>query len=147
MKGMSYGRIVLGGLLAGLIINLSEFVLNGVVLMDRMEAAMAGMGLEYAAWAMPAYMVMAFLWGIGLVALYAAIRPRFGPGPRTALGAGLAFWVFVSLLPSIAFAAMGFGDGLIAISLVWTVVEMPVAAVAGAWVYREAEEVARVPAL
>lgn len=146
MREMNLRRILLGGLLAGLIINLSEFVLNGVVLMERAEAAMAEMGLQYASWSMPFFVVMAFLYGIGLVALYAAIRPRFGPGPGTALLAGLFFWVFVALFPSLTYAAIGFGQGMIAISVVWTIVELPVAALAGAWVYREGA-LARVPAL
>jgi hypothetical protein len=34
-----------------------------------------------------------FVIGFLLVWLYAAIRPRFGPGPKTAIIAGLAVWV------------------------------------------------------
>ncbi|NIP79705.1 MAG: hypothetical protein GWM90_11010 [Gemmatimonadetes bacterium] len=147
MNGMNYRRILLGGLLAGLVINISEFVLNGIVLMDQAEAMMAAMGLQYTSWAMPAFVIMAFVWGLGLVTLYAAVRPRFGAGPWTALGVGLGFWLFVSVLPSVMFAAMGLGAGMIGISLVWTLVELPLAAEVGAWAYREAEAPARAPAL
>lgn len=33
--------------------------------------------------------------------LYAAIRPRYGPGPSTALRAGVAHWVIGILLPTL----------------------------------------------
>jgi hypothetical protein len=147
MNGMNYRRIILGGLLAGLVLNISEFVLNGVVLMDEAEAMMASLGLEYASWAMPAFVIMAFVWGLGLVGLYAAVRPRFGPGPMTALAVGLAFWLFVSAGPTLMFAAMGVGGSLIGISLAWAFVEMPVAAVVGAWAYKEKEALETAPAL
>ena len=34
--------------------------------------------------------------GIGLIWLYAAIRPRYGPGPRTAAIAGFVMWLITS---------------------------------------------------
>ncbi|MGK7313468.1 MAG: hypothetical protein ACN0LA_14725 [Candidatus Longimicrobiales bacterium M2_2A_002] len=135
---MNYSRILLGGLLAGLVINAGEFVLNGVILMDAMEAELELMDAAFAPWAMPYYVVMAFLWGIAMVWLYAAVRPRFGLGWRTAVVVGLFFWVFVSVLPTFANMAMGTAmEGLVGIGLLWTFVELPAAAVVGAWLYRE----------
>ena len=40
MKGINFGRVILGGLVAGVLINVSEFVLNNVVLKADMEAGM-----------------------------------------------------------------------------------------------------------
>ena len=40
MGRINTGRVVVGGLLAGLLINISEFVLNTVVIAKDMEAAM-----------------------------------------------------------------------------------------------------------
>ncbi|MDX1674290.1 MAG: hypothetical protein R3314_05740 [Longimicrobiales bacterium] len=135
---MNYTRILLGGLLAGVVINLSEFLLNGVVLMDAMEAELELMDAAFAPWAMPFYVVMAFLWGIAMVWLYAAIRPRFGPGWRTAVMVGVFFWVFVTVLPTFANMAMGIAmEGLVGIGLIWTLVELPAAAVVGSWLYQE----------
>jgi len=37
--------------------------------------------------------VISFIIGMLLVWLYAAIRPRFGPGPKTAVYAALVVWV------------------------------------------------------
>lgn len=41
MGRINFGRVVLGGLLAGVLINLSEFILNGIVYAEEMNAAMA----------------------------------------------------------------------------------------------------------
>jgi hypothetical protein len=135
---MNYTRILLGGLLAGVVINASELVLNGVILVDAMETELATLDAGFAPWAMPFYVVTAFLWGIALVWLYAAVRPRFGPGWRTALTVGVFFWVFVSLLPALSNLAIGIRmEGLVGIGLAWSLVELPAAAMVGAWVYKE----------
>jgi len=136
---MNYRRMLLGGLLAGVLICASEFVLNGVVLAAQMEAEMARTGLQYASWSMPAYVVMTFVYGLFLAWFYAAIRPRFGPGPRTAVIAAAGLWLVAYLLPSIGFLAMGIGPaGTFAIALVWGAVELALAALLAAWYYREA---------
>jgi hypothetical protein len=80
-----------------------------------------------------------FLAGIGIVWGYAAIRPRYGPGPRTAAIAGIGAWFFAGFLANLAMMNMGlFPRKLIIIGLVWGLVEYVVAAVAGASVYRGA---------
>ena len=135
---MNYTRIALGGLLAGLVINIGEFILNGIILMEAMETELAAMDAAFAPWAMPFYVAMAFLWGIAMVWLYAAIRPRFGPGWRTAVGVGVFFWVIVSVLPTFSNMAMGIApEGLVGVGLIWALVELPAAAVVGSWLYQE----------
>ena len=41
MGRISLGRVAAGGLLAGLIVNIGEFVLNGLLIAEDMTAAMA----------------------------------------------------------------------------------------------------------
>jgi len=82
------------------------------------------------------WMVYGFAWAIAAVWLYAAIRPRFGPGAKTALCAGLAVWFFHSLLPGIAMwnmTVMPFSTGQQFAELVVQVL----AVIAGAAVYKE----------
>ena len=43
MGQINLGRVVIGGLLAGLIINIGEFILNGLLLEEQMNAAMAAL--------------------------------------------------------------------------------------------------------
>jgi hypothetical protein len=133
------GRVVIGGLLAGLIVNISEFILNGVVFAEEMNAAMASLNRPPIAQSMIIwFVVFGFGLGIVLVWLYAAIRPRYGPGVRTALCAGLAIWGLAYLYPTLFFLAMKlFPTRLTVISTIWGLGEVLVAAVAGAWLYKE----------
>jgi hypothetical protein len=74
-----------------------------------------------------------------MIWIYAAIRPRFGAGVKTAVIAGVVTWLVGSCLPTTGFAIMGvLPTNLAAIGCVWALVEFTLAAVAGAWVYKEA---------
>lgn len=139
MSEVNNGRVLVGGLLAGLVINIGEFLRDGILLADSVAAALEALGLgEPSAGDMLIFTLVGFAFGIVTVWLYAAIRPRFGPGPRTAVVAGLAVWVLVFPLPSITFYAMGmFPGGWMLVANVWGLVEMPLAAVVGAWIYHE----------
>jgi hypothetical protein len=89
--------------------------------------------------AMAIWILWGFLAGIGIVWGYAAIRPRYGPGARTAAIAGIGTWYFAGFLANLAMMNIGlFPQKLIMIGLVWGLVEFILAAVAGAWVYKEA---------
>ena len=44
MKGINLGRVILGGIVAGILINISEFLLNEKVLKSDWEAAMRAFG-------------------------------------------------------------------------------------------------------
>jgi hypothetical protein len=137
---MNYMRILLGGLLAGVVINLSEFLLWGVLLREQNEAMLMANGLTEASWAMPAYVVSGFALGILLAWVYAAIRPRFGAGWKTAAIGGAAIWVAAWVMPAIWIGAMGLGMGMstTVLSLVWGLVEFAVAGAAAGYVYQEA---------
>src|SRR5262249_42284923 len=102
MGKINAGRVLLGGLVAGLIINIGNFLLNRVWLRDEMKVEFARLNLsepgnEYIASAV----VLTFILGIAIVYLYAAIRPRFGAGVKTAICAGLMTWFFVFLYTGI----------------------------------------------
>ena len=91
-------KVVVGGLAAGVVANILGFVGFGLLLGARMEAesvavapALAGRGMTGSAIA--TQVIAQFVTGILLVWLYAAIRPRFGPGLRTAIYAGLVVWL------------------------------------------------------
>src|SRR5207249_8900333 len=52
------------------------------------------------------FILFGFVLGVGCVWLYAAIRPRFGPGVGTAACAGAVVWFFAYLYPSTGMALM-----------------------------------------
>jgi hypothetical protein len=140
MGKINLGRVVLGGLLASVVLLVFEFVLNGPIVGDQWTAAMESLNrtAPEGAGVMIAYVLWNFLLGIALVWLYAAVRPRFGPGPKTAVITGLAVWFVVWFL--------GFGGtvigglyptNLVAIIVIWELFEVPIATLAGAWFYQE----------
>jgi hypothetical protein len=141
---INWARVILGGILAGVVINVSEFILNGIVLKANWEEALkaAGKTMEPGPMTLPVWIGWSLLLGIAVVWLYAAIRPRYGAGPGTALRAGIAAWVFVHLTAGIANANLGLlPRRMIAVSVAWTFGELVVAALVGGWAYREPGEV------
>jgi len=138
MNKINWTRVLLGGLLAGLIINAFEFVTNGVVLASRWETAMKALGLSMSGSALIAFTILGFLSGITAVLLYATARPRLGPGAKTAVLTGFVFWIIGYALPSFGFSAMGFlPKRLLLIGTIAGLVEVILASVAGAWLYKE----------
>ena len=96
MNNINFGRVILGGLVAGLIINIGEFLLNEVIFVKQMEEMFRRMNLPRPG---ASFIVTAigitFLLGIVIVWLYAMIRLRFGPGPKTAIIAAFVIWFCV----------------------------------------------------
>ena len=84
------------------------------------------------------WLTFGFLCGIVLLWLYASIRPRYGPGPKTAVIAGLAVWFITRL----AFAAWWFTGlysfGVVAASAVGGLVAAVAGGLAGCALYKEA---------
>lgn len=137
---INIGRVLLGGLVTGLILNIGEWVLNGIVLAKDMQDFFKKCGLPEPG---PNFLVIAititFVLGIVIVFGYAAIRPRFGPGPKTAIIAAVLAWFCVYLYQNL----IGFGLGivpirLLVIALAWGLVEYILATLAGAALYKEA---------
>ena len=79
-----------------------------------------------------------FLTGIAMIWLYAAIRPRYGAGPKTAVCAGAAMW-FMNYALGGVFPVIThmFPLGLSTITLLIGLAEAIIAGLAGAWLYKE----------
>lgn len=139
MTGINLARVLIGGVVAGLVINIGEYVLNMFVVQAEMDAAIARMNLPpIGGQQIGTFVALAFALGIATVWLYAAIRPRFGPGAGTAACAGATVWFFAYLYPSVGMVVMDmFPAGTTALALVWGLVEVVAGAVLGAWLYQE----------
>jgi hypothetical protein len=139
MGKINVARVILGGLLAGLIINISEYILNTYVVAEEAAAAMQRLSLPpISANQIGIFVLMTFVLGIIVIFLYAGLRPRFGAGAGTAVIAALIIWI-VGLMSGIADVVIGLlPSNLLVIGAAWGLVEMIVAAIAGAWVYKEA---------
>ncbi|MBI1897892.1 MAG: hypothetical protein HYS04_15380 [Acidobacteria bacterium] len=146
MGNINWSRVLLCGLLAGLIINIGEFILNAVVLADDWRQAMTALNRpgEITPGQIVVFNIWGFVGGITLLWLYAAIRPRYGAGPRTALCAGAAFWFIGYAMAMVGPLVMDiFPSRLIFIGLAWGLGEVLVAALVGSRFYQEGE--ARAP--
>jgi len=144
MAHTNRGRVILGGLLAGLVINIVEFITNGVVLREAWGQAMQALGkpAQLAAGAIVIFNIWGFLLGIAAVWLYAAIRPRYGAGPTTAIRAGLVTWAVAVFLANLGNYPLGlFPARLLVTSSTVALVEIVVATLVGAWLYKEEEVV------
>ncbi len=140
MANINVGKVILGGLVAGVVLNIGEALLNTVVLAKAMEEDFRRLNLppqpggDFIAKAV----VMTFILGIVIVYLYAAIRPRFGAGVKTAIYAGVIAWFFAFLYVGVIQASLGlFSVQPMIIGLIWGLVEFAAGAVAGAWFYKE----------
>jgi len=142
MGKINIGRVVLGGLLTAAVFFVIELVVEGMA--GMLGASEKDMALE----AFPnivftgaryhivniAYFLLFCMFAIWL---YAAIRPRFGPGPRTAVITGLIFW-FTGVLVAVNFINMGvFPMKLTLVGLLFNLIELPASVVVGASIYKE----------
>jgi hypothetical protein len=139
MGNINFGRVILGGLVAGLVINIGEFLLNEVVFKQQMEEMARRLNVQAPGGSFIAIAVLiTFLLGIVIVLTYALIRPRLGAGPKTAVVAGLICWfciyVYSGILNSMFF---GLGSTLVVIGIAWGLAEYLLGALAGGWLYKE----------
>lgn len=133
------GRVVLGGLLAGLVLNIGEFIFNDFVIGTQMKSWLAEHKFAEPSGTFVAIAVgMTFVLGIVIVFTYALIRPRLGPGVNAAIVAGLISWfvayLYVGIINGVLF---GLSVKIICITMVWGLVEYSLAAIVGAWAYKE----------
>jgi len=139
MTRINFARVLLGGLLAGAILSIGDFLLNDPVLGEQWKAAMESSGMTIPdSSAITWFIIMDFIVGVAMVWLYAAIRPRFGAGVRTAIVTGLIVWFFAWFWNNGALMAMGiFPTKLLMTIIIWGFFQFPIAATAGAWLYKE----------
>ena len=140
MGRINLARVLIGGFIAGIIINASEFVLNTMVVEEEMTAAMAALNKPPVDPSMIIWFVIfSFGFGFILVWTYAAIRPRFGAGVKTAVCASMLCWGLGYLFPNLFFIVIDlFPRHLMILTTVWGLVEVVIAGIAGAWAYTEA---------
>jgi hypothetical protein len=138
MGKTNIARVLLGGLLAGLIINIFEYVLNGVVFASQWDAFEKALGRQMRPGAIPFFIISAFVAGIGVVWLYAVARPRLGPGPKTATLTGAAYWLFTYGIPDANSIAANVVPGRVTLTIsLILLVGVILASVCGAAVYKE----------
>ena len=139
MNRINFGRVLLGGLVAGLVINIGEFLLNGVVVHSQMEADFKRMNLTPPGNGFVAVAVgLTFVFGIVAVLLYAMIRSRLGPGPKTAIVTALILWFCICAYSgTINMILLAIPANIMLVVIPWCLVEYIVGTLVGAALYKE----------
>jgi hypothetical protein len=86
--------------------------------------------------------LVGLLAGLIAVWIYVSIRPRFGPGPLTAVYAAIAVWLLTSAIPNFQFMwVLGlFEHHLTIFTTLGALAEIVIGTVLGAAIYQEDED-------
>lgn len=145
MGKINYGRVILGGFVAGIISFALWFFFNGVLLLQLWVATTQALNPSgHNAASPPVLLVTMFLIAITSsilnVWVYAAIRPRFGAGVRTAAFVSVLSWIFTFLLPNASWSVTGFfSPRLLFYNTLAGLVLVVAGTVVGCALYKEAE--------
>lgn len=133
---MNTRRILAGGVLAGLVIVIGETVRNAIFA-DTTSATGGSMPLGV-------FILRGVSLGIFCVLLYAAVRPRLGARVKTALIVGILVFLVGTLFPPLGVTMQTFAPArLLLETIIWNAIQLPLASVAGAWVYSEGPQLVR----
>ena len=136
MGKINWGRVLLCGLLTGVVWGVLEAIKVPLVGIDFL-AALPGGHVRMSAGFFAFWIVIELVVGIWTMWLYAAIRPRYGPGPKTAAVAGFALWVIGAWVDAI-WAAWGFiPPGVLVAPVAADLPIIIVATMVGARLYKE----------
>lgn len=140
MKGINLTRWLIGGVVAGILIWLFEGAAS-MLYYEQMQAALEarGLAMEMSAKVFAISILISLLAGLTLVFFYAAARPRFGPGPKTALIVAVALFLGSYLISLLGYELLGLVPTRLLV--IWGVIgltEMILATLVGAWLYNEA---------
>jgi hypothetical protein len=136
MGSINWSRVVGCGLLAGIV----WIILGSVVtaLLGRDFAALPNNRLGAPTVGFVTINVVAdLLEGITILWLYAAIRPRYGPGTKTAVVAACAWWFIVSLGDAVWCSFGLFPADTVIPLMIGTLPALIVATLVGARFYKE----------
>jgi hypothetical protein len=138
MSKINWGRVLLGGVVAGVVIDVIEYVLNTYILASESNAAMKALGVQLVNGAIPIFLCLGIVMGIAAIWLYAAARPRYGASAKTAAITGFGFWIIGYVIPNAFMVVQGlFAARFIAIATLVGLVEIVLASVIGASLYKE----------
>lgn len=142
MGKINWGRVVLCGLLTGgvcMALTAPIFLL-GLRETEYVQALHAARAAAHPRFdPLLAATPLNLIAGIWIMWLYAAIRPRYGPGPKTAAVAALAGWLAIAVIEVelALLLLLPISLGGLAVPLGVALPAMIVAAMVGAWQYSE----------
>lgn len=137
MANRNWTRVLVCGLVAGGVWTLLSVAVLAVV-GEEFMAAMTRGRQDAGGRGMGAFLFAANIAaGVWALWLYAALRPRYGPGPKTAIVTGVAWWVIVSMQSAKWAALVVVPETVALILLAATLPAMIVSVLIGAWLYEK----------
>jgi hypothetical protein len=140
MGKINWGRIFAGGLVAGVV----TFAVGGLITAiwkSEFEAGISSLGHPYTLpKSLQTFLVIFLLnlvLGIVIVWVYAGVRPRFGPGPKTAAKVGFVVWIILAVTDFFYMSIGVLPFRTMLAPIVAGLVASLAAAEAGAWLYKE----------
>jgi hypothetical protein len=134
-------KVLVGGIVGGIVANVIDFVTSTYILADMQKAAMAklnpALAVAPSGSQIAGLVLLDFVWIIANVWIYAGIRPRFGPGPKTAAYAAIVSWVIGSVVAGYFGIAGFFSLNLFIISAIVALINSIVSTMVGARFYTE----------
>jgi hypothetical protein len=111
MSKINWGRVIVGGIVAAIICFVTDGLLHERLLGADWKAVYDNLGIANPVHDSTGIVYFAvFELGRGLISLfvYALMRPHFGPGPKTAVLAGIVGWIAFSVTGPAEFIPLGF---------------------------------------
>jgi hypothetical protein len=140
MSKINIGRVIVGGIVAGIVSDLLGYLVDGLLLAEKWSVDMIALGRnEFSTKQLIEFNLLGIVSGIIAIWIYAGIRPRFGAGVKTAIYAGIAVWIVGVLLPNAGFMYVTglFSRHLTLYTTLGGLVEVVAGTVAGAALYKE----------
>ncbi len=148
MAGINIGKMVVGGVVAGLVINVGQTIIHVFLFADQSAAILESMGAsgEPTGGQIGMYWLIGFIIGMATIKIYVGFRPRFGAGMGTAIKAGVLAFTLAELVPAIGNSASGLlSFGAYLPFMIGTLVVVVAGGVAGAALYTEDGDAAAAP--
>ena len=144
MSKINWGRFIVGGVIASIIVFITDGLLHESIVGADWKAVYDNLGAsqqEHNSAGMVYFAIFELGRGFGSIFLYVLMRPLCKPGPKTAALAGVAAWIAFSLTGPAQFIPLGFYSNALWIKVaVFQLVTSIVAAIAGAALYKDAVE-------
>jgi hypothetical protein len=138
MKSINLKSVLISGLIAGLIINISGITMVPVV-GDQMTDVLSSRGLPpLGTSSMLFFSFVSFVFGLSLVFLYSILIPHLRSRIKAALISSLIVWFIAYFLANVSLAVYGFMPlRLVIIGTIWGLGELLIAGLAGMRLYKD----------
>lgn len=141
MIRINWVRVIVGGLIAAIILFVTDGLFHERVVNADWQAIYAALGStppHHEAMGLAYFAVFELGRGLISIYLYALMRSCCGPGPKTAALAGVVAWIAFSVTGPAQFIPLGFYSHALWLKVgAFQLVTSIIAAVAGAFLYRD----------